>query len=353
MGAHRRHTRTTTDEHHFGVGVLGKELAERTGDGHLVTSLQAEDVGRHLAGRGSPVAGRRGCDPHVQHDDAELFRIVRHGVGTDDRLVDLGLQLEDLEAIPVPAILLGNIEVLVLHVVGRGFDLDITTGAERHALPIGDLQLELLDEGGLVVIGDDGTVPLLHAEDLFRQLDVHVGTDGDLTGQTLAMTGFALADVIQLGRQDVAAAGFHTHLALTTRAAAATGGGDEDTTAGEHAKQLATRRAGHSLGRVAVDADCHVTGGHQLGLGEQNDCHQGQQDHGEHDHTQNNFHLYFLSDYREIPEKDMKPSAIRPAVMKVMPRPRRPSGTSEYFIFSRIPAIATIASIQPAPEPTP
>ena len=136
--------------------------------------------------------GRRGRDPHVQHDDAELFRIVRHGVGTDNRLVDLGLQLEDLEAIPVPAILLGNIEVLVLHVVSRGFDLDITTGAERHALPIGDLQLELLDEGGLVVIGDDGTVPLLHAEDLFRQLDVHVGTHGDLTGQTLAMTGFAL-----------------------------------------------------------------------------------------------------------------------------------------------------------------
>lgn len=167
------------------------------------------------------------------------------------------------------------------------------------------------------------------------------------------MTGFTLADVIQLGRQNVAAAGLDSHLALTTGAAAATGGGDEDTAAGEHAEQLATRRAGDSLGRVAVDADCHVTRGHQLGLGEQNDCHQGQQDHGEHDHTQNNFHLYFLSDYREIPEKDMKPSAIRPAVMKVMPRPRRPSGTSEYFIFSRIPAIATMASIQPAPDPTP
>ena len=31
----------------------------------------------------------------------------------------------------------------------------------------------------------------------------------------------------------------------------------------------------------------------------------------------------------------------------------RPGGTSEYFIFSRIPASATIASIQPIPEPKP
>ncbi len=245
-----------------------------------------------------------------------------------------------------------------MHVVSWGFNLDITTGAERYALAIGDLQLELLDEGGLVIVGDNSTFPLLHPEDLFRQFDIHVGANGNLTGQTLAMTGFALADVIQFGRQNVAATGFHPYLALAAGATAATGGGDEDTAASQHAEQLATGWAGHSLGRVTIDADCHVARGHQLGLGEQNDCHQCQQDHGKHDHTQNNFHLSFLSDcrkadYREIPEKDMKPSAIRPAVMKVMPRPRRPSGTSEYFIFSRIPASATIASIQPAPEPTP
>ena len=35
------------------------------------------------------------------------------------------------------------------------------------------------------------------------------GAHGDLAGQTLAVTGFALADVIQLGRRDIAAAGFH------------------------------------------------------------------------------------------------------------------------------------------------
>ena len=58
-------------------------------------------------------------------------------------------------------------------------------------------------------------------------------------------------------------------------------------------------------------------------------------------------------DYSWMPENAMKPSAIRPAVMKVMPRPCRPSGTSEYFSFSRTPASAVIASAQPTPEPRP
>ena len=53
------------------------------------------------------------------------------------------------------------------------------------------------------------------------------------------------------------------------------------------------------------------------------------------------------------PEKDMKAIAIRPAVMKVMPRPCRPSGMSEYFSFSRTPAIAVIANAQPKPEDRP
>ena len=57
--------------------------------------------------------------------------------------------------------------------------------------------------------------------------------------------------------------------------------------------------------------------------------------------------------YSCTPEKDIKPSAINPVVIKVIPNPRKPAGTLAYFIFSRIPAIATIASIQPMPEPKP
>ncbi len=54
-----------------------------------------------------------------------------------------------------------------------------------------------------------------------------------------------------------------------------------------------------------------------------------------------------------MPENDINAIAIRPAEMKVMPSPLRPLGASEYFIFSVIPAKATIASIQPKPAPKP
>jgi hypothetical protein len=52
-----------------------------------------------------------------------------------------------------------------------------------------------------------------------------------------------------------------------------------------------------------------------------------------------------------MPENIMKATDISPAVTNVMPRPRSPAGTSEYAIFSRIAAIATIAIAQPSPEP--
>ena len=49
----------------------------------------------------------------------------------------------------------------------------------------------------------------------------------------------------------------------------------------------------------------------------------------------------------------MKPSDISPMVMKVMPRPCRPSGTSLYFSFPRMPANSAIASAHYTPEPMP
>src|SRR5690554_5368223 len=57
--------------------------------------------------------------------------------------------------------------------------------------------------------------------------------------------------------------------------------------------------------------------------------------------------------YKDTPEKDMKPIAIKPDAMKVIPIPRNGPGTSLYFSFSRILANATTASAQPNPEPRP
>ena len=49
----------------------------------------------------------------------------------------------------------------------------------------------------------------------------------------------------------------------------------------------------------------------------------------------------------------MKPRAIKPVIIKVIPKPFNGSGILEYVIFSLIAAIATIAKYQPIPEPKP
>ena len=57
--------------------------------------------------------------------------------------------------------------------------------------------------------------------------------------------------------------------------------------------------------------------------------------------------------YNLIPIKLMNPRAIKPVIIKVMPKPFRGAGTFEYAIFSLIAAIATIAKNHPNPEPNP
>ena len=49
--------------------------------------------------------------------------------------------------------------------------------------------------------------------------------------------------------------------------------------------------------------------------------------------------------------KLIKAMPIKPVIIKVIPKPLKGAGTFEYLIFSRIAAIATIASNQPIPEP--
>ena len=118
--AHRRHARAAADEDHLVVGLAGEELAVGTGDDDLVARLQAEDVGRHQPGRHVRRARRRRGDAHVEHDDALLVRVVRHRVGAHHRLVDLRDVAPLVELVPVPAVLLLDVEVLVLDLVRRG-----------------------------------------------------------------------------------------------------------------------------------------------------------------------------------------------------------------------------------------
>ena len=67
--------------------------------------------------------------------------------------------------------------------------------------------------------------------------------------------------------------------------------------------------------------------GDQLALGDEQQRHH-QQDHaGEHRHAEED--LAHAAAYSWIPENIMNASDISPAVMNVMPRPFRPSGTCE------------------------
>src|SRR3989344_5651810 len=284
---HRRHAGTTTDEDHLGIGVLGEELTEGSVDGDLVARLEAEHVGRHLARRHIVTPRRRRRDTDVEFDDALLFRVVRHGVGTNGGLVDLRHVLPEVELVPVATEFRLDVEILVMDGMRRALQLHVATGAEVDVLALGQTKRQLLDEGGHVGIGLHRALPLLHAEDFFRDLDLHVRLDRGLAGQTPSLTGLTTGEVRLLGGQHLAATALDDALALRAGTAAATGGREEDVVGSQGLQQLAAGR--HGDGSLTVDFDGHVAAGHQLGARSQDDHHQRKHDGGEHTDGEENF----------------------------------------------------------------
>ena len=148
------------------------------------------------------------------------------------------------------------------------------------------------------------------------------------------------------GGKDISSPFVYFDQTLRTRASTTTGRRNKNARIGQRSEQFAPSRNIDRL--LVIDQDFDVPAGDQTRFGRQDQTDQRQDDQREHQYPENN-----LDHLRYIPPKDMNAKAIRPTVMNVMPNPLSPSGTSLYFIFSRIPASAAIARAQPTPDPNP
>ena len=91
------------------------------------------------------------------------------------------------------------------------------------------LHFELLDEGSHVLIGDDGTLVLLDAEDALIDMNLQVALHLALASQTPASLDFLTGEVRLLGIEYLAPTLEHLHLTLSARRLTAAGRGQEDT----------------------------------------------------------------------------------------------------------------------------
>ena len=98
--------------------------------------------------------------------------------------------LEQAEFFPVTTEFFAYVEVLVLNLVSRNFQLHITARAKVHAIPVRKLQHQFLDEGRDVVVGHYSAFPLFYPEKLRLHFDFHVLLDGHLTGQAPVRLAF-------------------------------------------------------------------------------------------------------------------------------------------------------------------
>ena len=109
--------------------------------------------------------------------------ITGHRIGAHLGLLHVRLVAPQVVAVPFVAESLVDIEVGVLEIVWRAFDLDVAAGAELEFFAFGQRNHKLLDEARDVAVRDDRAVVAFDAEDFVGDLDSHVLLDGDLAGR--------------------------------------------------------------------------------------------------------------------------------------------------------------------------
>jgi len=107
-------------------------------------------------------------------------------------------------------------------------------------------------------------------------LNFHVLFDSNLTAQSVAFTGFGIADVCSLGGQDLTAARQDSDFALSTGSATAASARYENTVVGQASEKFSAYRYGDC--RTIIDNEFHIASGNQYLFGSQDNNDQGQHD---------------------------------------------------------------------------
>ena len=103
----------------------------------------------------------------------------------------MALVVPHAEALPIAAILLLDLDLPVVHVVGRNLKLHESTGLEVDVLTLGELQVEFLDEGRDIVIVDHLALPTLNSEGVLGDANTHGLFDRHLAGEPPLLANLA------------------------------------------------------------------------------------------------------------------------------------------------------------------
>ena len=222
--------------------------------------------------------------------------MVRHRVRAEAVLVVVSGILPQIPFVPILAVLVLDVEALVRQVgVLWDVDLDVTASFKLKRLTVLNLEHELLDERGDVVVRAHFAPELFDPEDLLRDADLHVFFDLDLARKPPVLFGFFAIDVTRLRREQITAPFEDLTLAHGAGAAAAAGGGEKDLGVGHRRQEVGPGRDGDRAAGVTVDLDAHLALRNEALFGGDQTTDDDEHDRGKGNDCDQNFHHVVLS----------------------------------------------------------
>ena len=134
------------------------------------------------------------------------------------------------------------------------------------------LHLELLDERGNVLVGDDGALIFLHAENRLVDMNLQIALHLALAAQTPTGLDFLAREVRLLRVENLSPTLEYLHLTLSARGFTTTGTGQEDAVLVECRHERCALR--NINGAVTVDFNIHIARWREIFLCHQQDYYQ-------------------------------------------------------------------------------